>query len=65
MNDQTSDELEAQLKSIIIEGMKHSIEGLSYENIPDHIFNFVLQSLQNGMRFLVNAREEKGLKKNE
>jgi hypothetical protein len=51
-------------KAHIIKTMKDSLEGLSHENLPDHLFNFMMQNLQNGMRFLANEREE-GLKKND
>ncbi len=58
MTEQSIDVWKSHVREVVIKNMKDSIECLEHENLPDHIFNFSMQSLQNGIRFLVQQREE-------
>jgi hypothetical protein len=57
--DQDLEDWTLHVKSLVIQNMKCAIETLSYENLPDYLFVASMQSLQNGIRFLANKREEK------
>ncbi len=59
MNDKSPEEWKYHIRSIILQNMKYSIEALCVDDMPDHVFNFMMQSLQNGIRFLTNERLDK------
>lgn len=58
MTDKSMEEWKHHIKSIIVQNMRYSLDGLSHENLPDHIFNFMIQGLKNGLVFLENERKE-------
>ena len=60
MNNQTPEEWKAHIKSIIIERMNHSIQSLSHEVKEEHLFDFMIKNLENGIEFLKNERKENG-----
>jgi hypothetical protein len=52
-------EWEAHIKKIVIEKMKYSLGALEHEDIPEHIFDFCIRNLENGMQFLRSEHREK------
>jgi hypothetical protein len=59
MNNQTPEEWKSHIKSIVIEGMNHSIEALNHEIKQECLFDFLIRNLENGIAFLKNERKEK------
>jgi len=58
MTDKSTEEWKLHIRSIIIQNMRYSIDGLSHNDLPDHIFNFMVQGLKNSLVFLENERGE-------
>lgn len=58
MTDLSMEQWKVEIKSIIVQNMKYSLESLSHNDLPDHVFNFMIQGLKNGLIFLENERRE-------
>ncbi len=51
-------EWEAHIKEIVIQKMVYSLGALKHEDIPEHVFDFCIRNLDNGMQFLRSERRE-------
>ena len=58
MSEMELDEWKAHIKKIIVQNMKYSLEALSHDNLPDHVFEFMMRGLENGIEFLEQNRME-------
>lgn len=58
MSEMNQEEWKLHIKKIVVQNMKYCLEALSHNNLPDHVFDFMMQGLENGMGFLENERQE-------
>ena len=56
MDEMTQEQWKNHIKSIIIQNMRYSIDGLSHHDIDQHCFDFMIRSLENGIEFLKRKR---------
>lgn len=59
MNEVTQEEWKHHLKSIIIQNMRYSVDGLMHDDIDQHFFEFMIRSLENGIEFLKREHKRK------
>jgi hypothetical protein len=59
MDEMTQEGWKNHIRSIIIQNMRYSIDGLSHVDLNDHCFAFMIRSLENGLEFLRRERRDK------
>lgn len=59
MDEINFEEWKNHIRSIIIQNMRYSIDGLSHQDIDQDCFDFMIRSLENGIEFIKKERKNK------
>ncbi len=59
MDEMTQEQWKNHIRSIIVQNMRYSLDGLSHVDLDEHCFDFMIRSIENGIEFLKRERRIK------